>query len=70
MEQNQATLGEEITHQLELTREQNLHISQNRAVINSLNREFIQLNNSMTGIADAIQALEFSRNFILAMLQV
>ena len=56
--------------QLELIDKSNIQISQNRAVINALSRELIQLNNSLNSVSKAVKELEFSKNFILAMLQV
>ena len=52
--------------QLEMIDNSNMQISQNRAVINMLSRDLIQLNsmNSVSG------GLEFSKNFLLAMLQL
>ena len=35
-----------------------------------LNRDLIQLNNSMNSFSEGLKALEFSKNFILAMLQL
>ena len=35
-----------------------------------LNRDLILLNNSMNSVSEGIKALEFSKNFILAMLQL
>ena len=35
-----------------------------------LNRDLIQLNNSMNSVSEGLKALEFSTNFILAMLQL
>ena len=37
---------------------------------NMLNRELLQLNNSMNSVSEGLKALEFSKNFILAMLQL
>ena len=39
-------------------------------MINALSRELIQLNNSLNSVSEAVKELEFSKNFILAMLQV
>ncbi len=69
LEQNQGLLADEMINQLRLINNQNVQISQNRAVLNSLNRELIQLNNSINGITESVKALTFSRNFLLAMLQ-
>ena len=35
-----------------------------------LNRDLLQLNNSMNSLSEGLKALEFSKNFILAMLQL
>ena len=35
-----------------------------------LNRDLLQLNNSMNSLNEGLKALEFSKNFILAMLQL
>lgn len=35
-----------------------------------LNRDLLQLNNSMNSVSEGLKALEFSKNFILAMLQL
>lgn len=56
--------------QLEMIDSSNVQISQNRAVLNMLSRDLIQLNNSMNSVSKGIKALEFSKNFILAMLQL
>ena len=53
--------------QLEMIDNSNVQISQNRPVINMF---LIQLNNSMNSVSEGIKALEFSKNFILAMLQL
>ena len=49
--------------------ESNVQISRNRAVLNMLNRELLQLNHSMAFVT-GLKALKFSKNFLLAMLQV
>lgn len=69
LEQNQGILADGLEDQLKLINNQNVQISQNRIVVNSLNRELIQLNNSLNGLAESMKVLTFSRNFILAMLQ-
>ena len=56
--------------QLEMIDSSNVQISQNRTVLNMLSRDLIQLNNSMNSVSKGIKALEFSKNFILAMLQL
>ena len=56
--------------QLEMINESNVQISRNRAVLNMLNRELLQLNHSMAFVTEGLKALEFSKNFLLAMLQV
>ena len=70
LEQNEQNLGDELMRQLELIDKSNIQITQNRAVINTLNRELIQLNNSLNSVSEGLKELEFSKNFILAMLQV
>ena len=71
LEQNQQQqIGDELMRQLELIDKSNIQISQNRAVINALSRELIQLNNSLNSVSEAVKELEFGKNFILAMLQV
>ena len=70
LEQNEENLGDELMRQLELIDKSNIQITQNRAVINTLNRELIQLNNSLNSVSEGLKELEFSKNFILAMLQV
>ena len=56
--------------QLEMIDNSNVQISHKRAVINMLIRDLIQLNNSMNSVSEGIADLEFSKNFILAMLQL
>ena len=56
--------------QLEMINESNIQISRNHAVLNILNRDPIKLNHSMNTVAEDLRALEFSKNFLLAMLQV
>ena len=56
--------------QLEMINESNVQVSRNRAVLNMLNRELLQLNHSMAFVTEGLKALEFSKNFLLAMLQV
>ena len=70
LEQNQQNLGDELMQQLEMIDKSNIQIGQSRAVINALSRELIQLNNTLNTVSDAVKELEFSKNFILAMLQV
>ena len=70
LEQNQQNLGDELMQQLEMIDKSNKQIGQNRAVINALSRELIQLSNTLNSVSDAVKELEFSKNFILAMLQV
>ena len=70
LEQNEENLGDELMRQLELIDKSNIQITQNRAVINTLNRELIQLNNSLNSVSKGLKELEFSKDFILAMLQV
>ena len=48
----------------------NVQISQNQVVLNMLSRDLIQLNNSMNSVSEGLKGLEFSKNFILAMLQL
>ena len=50
--------------------ESNNQISKNHTVLNSLNRDLIQLDHSMRMVTEGLKALEFSKNFLLAMLQV
>ena len=70
LEQNQQTLGNELMRQLEMINESNIQISRNCTVLNSLNRDLIQLDHSMRMVTEGLKALEFSKNFLLAMLQV
>ena len=70
LEQNQKTLGNKLMRQMEMINESNVQISRNRAVLNMLNRELLQLNHSMAFVTEGLKALEFSKNFLLAMLQV
>ena len=70
LEQNQQNLGDELMQQLEMIDKSNIQIGQNRAVINALSRELIQLNNTLNSVSDAVKELESIKNFILAMLQV
>lgn len=70
LEDNQNMLGDELMRQLEMISDNNLQISKNRDVLNTLNRELLQMNRSLSTIALDVQALEFSKNFILAILQV
>ena len=56
--------------QLEMINESNAQISRNRAVLNMLNRELLQLNHSIAFVTEGFKALEFRQNFLLAMLQV
>ena len=56
--------------QLEMIDKSNIQIGQNRAVINTLSRDLIQLNNSLNSVSETVKELQFSKNFILAMLQV
>ena len=70
LEQNEENLGDELMRQLELIDKSNIQITQNRGVINTLNRELIQLNNSLNSVSEGLKEFEFSKNFILAMLQV
>ena len=70
LEQNQKTLGDELMRQMEMINENNVQISRNRAVLNLLNRELLQLNHSMAFVTEGLKPLEFSKNFLLAMLQV
>ena len=50
--------------------ESNIQISRNWAVLNSLNRDLIQLDHSMKTVTEGLKVLEFSKKFLLAMLQV
>ena len=43
--------------------ESNIQISRNHAVLNSLNRDLIQLDHSMRMVTEGLKALEFSKNF-------
>ena len=70
LEQNQQNIGDELMRQLEMIDQSNIQIGQNRAVINALSGELIQLNSSLNSVSEGIKELEFSKNFILAMLQV
>ena len=70
MQENEQNLGDELMRQLEFIDKSNIQITQNRAVINTLSQELIQLNNSLNSVSEGIKELEFSKNFILAMLQV
>jgi len=70
LEQNQQTLGNELMRQMEAIAESNGQISRNRAVLNTLNRDLVQLNHSMNTVSEGLKVLEFSKNFLLAMLQV
>ena len=70
LEQNQQILGDELMRQLEMIDNSNIQISQNRAVLKMLSIDLMQLNNSMNSVSEGIKALEFSKNFILAMLQL
>ena len=70
LEQNQQNIGDELMRQLEMIDKSNIQIGQNRAVINALSRELIQLNNSLNSVSETVKELQFSKNFILAMLQV
>ena len=56
--------------QLEMISESNIQISRNCVVLNILNRDLMQLNHSMNTVEESLKALEFSKNFLLAMLQV
>ena len=56
--------------QLEIINESNAQILRNCTVLNNLNRDLIQLDHSMKMVSEGLKALEFSKNFILAMLQV
>ena len=56
--------------QLETINESSIQISRNQAVLNSLNRDLIQLDHSMKTVTEGLKVLEFSKNFLLAMLQV
>ena len=70
LQENEQNLGDELMRQLEFIDKSNIQITQNRAVINTLSQELIQLNNSLNSVSKGIKELEFSKNFILAMLQV
>ena len=63
-------LGDELMRQLEMINESNVQISRNRSVLNILNRELLQLNHSMAFVTEGLKPFEFSKNFLLAMLQV
>ena len=56
--------------QLEMISESSIQISRNCVNLNILNRDLIQLNHSMDTVAEGLKALEFSKNFLLAVLQV
>ena len=70
LQQNQQVLGDELMRQLEMIDNSNVQISQNQAVLIMLNRDLLQLNNSMNSLSEGLKALEFIKNFILAMLQL
>jgi len=70
LEANQQTLGSEITRNLEMISNNNVEISKNRALLNSLNKELVQLNHSMSAVITGLRAVAFSRNFIYAILQI
>ena len=70
LEQNQQNIGDELMPQLEMIDKSNIQIGQNRAVINALSRDLIQLNNSLNSVSETVKELQFIKNFILAMLQV
>ena len=70
LKQNQQSLENEPMKQLEMISESNIQISRNCVVLNILNTDLIQLNHSMNTVAEALKALKFSKNFLLAMLQV
>ncbi len=70
LEQNQETLGSELKRQLEMISNNNLEISKNRGLLNSLNKDFVKLNHSLGQVILELRALEFSRNFIFAILQI
>ena len=70
LEQNQQNIGDELMRQLEMIDKSNIQIGQNRTVLNALSRELIQLNNSLNSVSETVKELQFSKNFILAMLQV
>ena len=50
--------------------ESTIQISRIRVVFNMLNRDLIQVHHSMTSKAEGLKAPKFSKNFLLAMLQV
>ena len=50
--------------------ESNIQTSRNHVDLNILNRDLIQLNHDMNTVAEGLKALQFSKNFLLAMLQV
>ena len=54
--------------QLEMMSESNIQISRKCVVLNILNRDLIQLNHSMNTVTGGLKALEFSKNFLSAML--
>ena len=56
--------------QPEMISDSNIQISRNHVVLNILNRDLIQLNHCMNTVAEGLKALEFSKSFLLAMLQV
>ena len=56
--------------QLEMINESNAQMLRNHAILNNLNRDLMQLDHSMKTVSEGLKALEFSKNFILAMLQV
>ena len=55
--------------QLEMINESNAQISRNYTILNNLNRDLIQLDHRMKMVAEGLKALEFSKSFILAILQ-
>ena len=56
LEQNQQTLGNELMRQLEMINESNIQISRNCTVLNSLNRDLIQLDHSMRMVTEGLKA--------------
>ena len=56
--------------QLEMIDNSNVQMLQNRALLNMLNRDLLQLKNGMYTVGKGFKALEFSKIIKLAMLQV
>ena len=50
--------------QLEMINENNAQILRNRAILNNLNRDLIQLDHSMKTVSEGLKALEFSKKII------